>query len=301
MTEASEFTRRIYERLKSSERFLRYQDAFRASTGLPLRLVPADVDSWCLDDNIENRSSFCERINLCNDACKACREVNRKLMIEAEVNGPSTCRCFSGMSATAVAVKLGAETVGFLKTGQIFQQTPTEEMFEQTIGAIGRKSLTESEIEALKNSYFQTKALDPRRYAGMIELIVIFADQLSKDADEAALAEDSKAPEVVKKALKYIHSHLDQRLTLNDVAPVAGASGSHFCRIFKEATGLTFTDYVNHSRIQWAQRELLAPRARVSEIAFLVGYQSLSQFNRSFARITGLSPSEFRRQRSVAA
>ena len=40
-----------------------------------------------------------------------------------------------------------------------------------------------------------------------------------------------------------------------------------------------------------------APVARISEIAFLVGYQSLSQFNRSFARITGQSPTLYRRER----
>ncbi|RPJ33696.1 MAG: helix-turn-helix domain-containing protein, partial [Verrucomicrobiaceae bacterium] len=46
-----------------------------------------------------------------------------------------------------------------------------------------------------------------------------------------------------------------------------------------------------------AKRELLKPEARISEIAFLIGYQSLSQFNRSFARIVGLSPTLYRRER----
>ncbi|BCX50057.1 hypothetical protein HAHE_39650 [Haloferula helveola] len=301
MPEPSDFTRRIYERLLTSDRFQRYRQAFLTATGLPLRFVSADVDAWCLDDVNENRSPFCERINLCESVCGACRDVNRRLMAEAEVKGPQSCHCFSGMSATAVPVRHGSATIGFLKTGQVFQSTPTEKMFDSAIDAIGRKQFKRDEIENLRTAFMQTKSVTPERYQSMIDLLVIFADQLSKDADDAALIEDGREPETIKKAIAFINAHLADRLVLGDVASAAGASESHFCRIFKESTGLTFTDYVNHARIEWAKRELLRPSARVSEIAFLVGYQSLSQFNRSFARITGSSPSEFRREKLVKA
>ena len=67
------------------------------------------------------------------------------------------------------------------------------------------------------------------------------------------------------------------------------------------ASRLTLTDYVNRCRIDWAKRELLKPEERISEIAFMVGYQSLSQFNRSFARIVGQSPTVYRRERLAKA
>jgi AraC-like DNA-binding protein len=67
--------------------------------------------------------------------------------------------------------------------------------------------------------------------------------------------------------------------------------------LFKDSTGLTLTDYINRCRIDWAKRELLRPEIRVSEVAFNVGYQSLSQFNRSFVRIAGVTPTKFRRLR----
>lgn len=297
MGESTAYARRLFERLLNSERFKRYQGAFRTATGLPLRLVPADARSWCLDDENENRSPFCERINLCDAACHACRDVNQRLLQEAEVDGPTTCHCFSGMSATAVPVRHGADTIAFLKTGQVFQTTPTEGMFDRALDAIGRKQLKSDEVEQLRKAYMTTRALDPERYQSMVDLLVIFADHLSEDAGEAAMIEDGREPEVIKRALSHIHANLDQRLVLGEVARAAGASESHFCRLFKDTTGLTFTDYVNHARVEWAKRELLSPNSRISEIAFLVGYQSLSQFNRSFARITGKSPSEFRREK----
>ena len=71
MAAPREIADRLYQRLLTSERFQRYQQAFRTATGLPLRLANSDPDAWCLDDEIENRSPFCERINLCHTACGA--------------------------------------------------------------------------------------------------------------------------------------------------------------------------------------------------------------------------------------
>ena len=108
-------------------------------------------------------------------------------------------------------------------------------------------------------------------------------------------------PAAVARARKFIDETLADPLPLTLVARQAGLSESHFCRVFKEATGLTLTDYINRRRIEWAKKELLKPEARVSEIAFNIGYQSLSQFNRSFARFTGNSPTNFRREELAKA
>jgi len=295
------FEATLFDRLLQSERFKTYQDAFRTATGLPLRLVSADPDHWCLDDQSINRSPFCETLNLCNAACFACLDTNRRLMKEAEVNGPSTCHCFAGLCATAVPVKFGATVLGFLKTGQVFNQSPTAEQFEELLGAIGRKTLAEESITALRTTYMQTRAVEPQRYQSMVTLLASFAEQLGVHAESLAIIEEGSEPAAIAKARKFIHAHLDQPLPLGQVARQAGLSESHFCRLFKDTTGLTLTDYVNRCRIEWAKRELLKPEARISEIAFLVGYQSLSQFNRSFSRIVGQSPTHYRRDRLAQA
>jgi AraC-like DNA-binding protein/ligand-binding sensor protein len=292
-----EFEVSLLTRIANSDRFKLYQEAFRTATGLPLRLVPSDPNVWCLDDQRINRSPFCEALNLCESACNACVETNRRLMKEAEVKGPSTCHCFAGLCAAAVPVKLGASVIGYLKTGQVFNQIPTEEQFDKLLGAIGRKTLDKAAKDNLKQAYLATRFVDPQRYQSMITLLESFAEQLSEHAESLAIIEEGSEPAAIAKARKYIHAHLDQPLPLGLVARQAGLSESHFCRLFKDSAGLTLTDYVNRCRIDWAKRELLKPEARISEIAFLIGYQSLSQFNRSFARIVGLSPTVYRRQR----
>jgi AraC-like DNA-binding protein/ligand-binding sensor protein len=296
-----EFETTLLRRLACSDRFKVYQDAFRTATGLPLRLVSADPDGWCLDDQGTNRSPFCEALNLCKSACGACLETNRLLMQEAEIKGPTTCHCFAGLCATAVPVKLGASVIGFLKTGQVFNQTPTEREFDKILGTIGRKTLDEKSRTALKIAYLQTQSVEPQRYQSMVTLLHSFSEQLNEFADSLAIIQEESEPAAITKARKYIHEHLDQPLPLGQVARHAGLSESHFCRIFRDSSGLTLTDYVNHCRVNWAKRELLKPEARISEIAFLVGYQSLSQFNRSFVRIVGLSPTLYRRERFALA
>ena len=78
------------------------------------------------------------------------------------------------------------------------------------------------------------------------------------------------------------------------VAKAAGASVFHFCKVFRKSTGIKFTDYVTRVRLEDARTELLNPNRRVSEVAYDVGFQSLTQFNRTFKRVFGQSPTEFR-------
>lgn len=292
-----QFEETLHERLRHSEIFRVYQDAFRTATGLPLRLVGADPENWCLDDQSINRSAFCEVLNLCKSACHACVETNRRLMKEASVKGPTTCHCFAGLTASAVPVKLGAVIIGYLKTGQTFSRTPDEAEFDRVMGGLGRKTMDAATADQLREAYFQTRAVEPERYASMITLLQSFAEQLGHYAESLAIIEEGSEPAAIAKARRYIHAHLEDALPLGIVAREAGLSESHFCRLFKESTGLTLTDYINRCRVEAAKRELLKPEKRVSEIAFEVGYQSLSQFNRSFARITGTSPTLWRKER----
>ena len=293
-----EFEISLLQRIAHSDRYKMYQEAYRTATGLPLRLVSADPDGWCLDDQKINRSPFCEALNVSSDnSCNACVDTNRDLMKEAEVNGPTTCHCFAGLCATAIPIKMGAAVIGYLKTGQVFSKTPSEEHFKKLLGALGRKTLNKTSRDQLKKAYLQTSFVKPLEYQSKVTLLQSFAEQLSEYAESLAIIEEGSEPSAIAKARKFIHSNLDQPLPLGLVARQAGLSESHFCRLFKDSVGLTLTDYVNRCRIDWAKRELLKHEARISEIAFLIGYQSLSQFNRSFARIVGLSPTLYRRDR----
>src|SRR5437762_11063336 len=92
-------------------------------------------------------------------------------------------------------------------------------------------------------------------------------------------------PVEIWKALKFIHQYSDDELSLTKVAKFAHISANHLSEKFKEVAGINFVDYVARIRVGKARHLLQTSNLRISEIAFAVGFQSLSQFNRVFKKL----------------
>ena len=101
-------------------------------------------------------------------------------------------------------------------------------------------------------------------------------------------------PVDIWKARNFIHEHSSEELSLVQVAKAANISGNHLSEKFKRVTGVNFVDYVARIRFEKTLGLLQDSSFRVSEIAFAVGFQSLSQFNRVFKKLSGKSPTEYR-------
>jgi AraC-like DNA-binding protein len=116
---------------------------------------------------------------------------------------------------------------------------------------------------------------------------------------EVALRNRDRAePVEIWKARNFIHEHSDEELSLTKVAKFVNISPNHLSDKFKEVTGLNFVDYIARTRTERARELLQNSNLRISEIAFAVGFQSLSQFNRVFRTLTGQSPSAYRAARA---
>ncbi|BCU78810.1 hypothetical protein llg_35250 [Luteolibacter sp. LG18] len=286
----------LQQRLKASETFKVYQEAFRTATGLPLQFSGIDFEDRCVELGTIGTAELCEALNLCKSSCYACVDTNRRLLEEAEVKGPASCHCFAGLVSSAIPVRFRDSIIGYLKTGQVFTSQPTEEAFAMLLEKIGRNGMDPPTIDLLRSTFFQTRAVEPIRYASMIFLLQSFALQLGQQAETLAVQGRKEEPASVGKARVFIEQHLAEPLGLTTVARVAGLSESHFCRIFREVTGQTMTDYISRRRIELAKKALMNADARVSCVAFDVGFQSISQFNRAFTKVTGMSPTRWRAQ-----
>lgn len=91
----------------------------------------------------------------------------------------------------------------------------------------------------------------------------------------------------------YIDEHYQRRIDIQEVADLSHLTKPAFCRYFKKMTRLTFTQFVNHYRIDKAKKLLLSGK-NVTETCFSSGFESLSYFNRTFKKITGTNPISFR-------
>ncbi len=124
---------------------------------------------------------------------------------------------------------------------------------------------------------------------------------LSSDRPQPTHARQSSRAEPVEiwKARKFIEQHSAEELSLTKVAKAANISANYLSEKFKKITGLNFVDYIARVRVEKALVLLQDVDVRISEIAFAVGFQSLSQFNRVFRKLAGKSPTEFRARPSV--
>ena len=95
--------------------------------------------------------------------------------------------------------------------------------------------------------------------------------------------------------MQFLLENRFQKVTLDQTAAVANMSKEAFCRFFKLRTRKTFTQYLLHLRIQEAEKLLQETDLGIAEIAFRVGFENLSYFNRSFKAIVGTTPLQFRK------
>lgn len=96
-------------------------------------------------------------------------------------------------------------------------------------------------------------------------------------------------------AVQYINCHYDTKLNLKEISHDFGFSPYYFCRIFKEATGFTFTEYVNTLRVKQGCQLLQDTQISIIEIANSVGFESSTHFGRVFKSIMKVSPMRFRK------
>lgn len=98
----------------------------------------------------------------------------------------------------------------------------------------------------------------------------------------------------LKRVVEHVKMNIGDRVTLADMAGVAGLSRMHFAAQFRRATGMRPHDYLLRCRIEAAQQLLAGTQQRVIDIALAVGFQTQAHFTTVFKRLTGDTPRRWR-------
>ena len=128
----------------------------------------------------------------------------------------------------------------------------------------------------------------------LLEFFVYVSRNL-KDNLINSLQHPSPMHKKVSQIVQYINNNYMKSLTLSIISESFHVSPYHLTRIFKQATGFTFIEYLNSIRIQEAKALLRESRYKVIEIAEKVGFLSLTNFGRVFKALTGTTPLNYRR------
>jgi AraC-like DNA-binding protein/ligand-binding sensor protein len=283
----------LVEALTNSRVYRDYERAFSDLTGLPVALQP--VETWQLPHHGKrNENAFCALMSKKNRSCASCLQMQERLCKQASTEA-ETVTCPVGLSDSAVPVRMSDRLVGYLQTGQVFRKKPTEAQFKKT-AALCKKWGVETSTEELRKAYFSGRVVTSREHDSALKLLTIFAQHLSMVSNQVFIQRENAEPPVIAKARAYIQEHQTEELSLSQVAKAVNMSSYYFCKMFKKVAGINFTDYVARVRIEKSKNLLLNPNLRVSEIAFEVGFQSLTHFNRVFKKILGQSPTDYRAQ-----
>ena len=111
-----------------------------------------------------------------------------------------------------------------------------------------------------------------------------FADDLTEYEDR------------IQSVCRYICNYYNRPINLDEIAKIAYMSPTYFSKKFKKVTGFGFNEYLNSVRVKMAINMLIETRYSITEIAMYCGYQDSNYFGDVFRKMTGMSPSSYRKQ-----
>lgn len=284
-------SRQLVEQLKRSRVYRDYEQAFREATGLPIALRP--IEGLDLPHHGDPKESpFCALVAQTNRSCAGCLMHQRKVEQEARLQ-PKTLRCFAGLCDSAVPVRVGENLIAFLQTGQVLLHAPdSTELSKATQQLLAWGA--QIDAKRIEEAYLQTRVVTKKQYESILRLLTIFAQHLSALSNQLVVEQAGAESPAIAKAKQFIEDYHAEKISLTEVANAVNVSSFYFCKTFRRATGMTFTDYIARVRVEKVKAMLMNPQMRISEAAFAAGFQSLSQFNRVFRRVAGEAPTVYR-------
>jgi len=118
---------------------------------------------------------------------------------------------------------------------------------------------------------------------------------ITTSLNRIAEGESRRHAEQIALAKRYIEQHYMDNITLEDLGAHIGFNPSYFSTMFKRETGTSFVEYLARVRVEKAKELLKDTDLKIQDICLMVGYTDVRYFRKLFARMTGLSPNEYRR------
>ena len=105
----------------------------------------------------------------------------------------------------------------------------------------------------------------------------------------------ANASPVVQKCCDYIHANLKRKITVAELADMAGYSSEHLSRVFSKELGISIKQYIERAKIEAVEKDLLYTELSIRELAEQYGYCSVSHMGKVFQKAFGAAPSEYRK------
>lgn len=131
--------------------------------------------------------------------------------------------------------------------------------------------------------------------SSILHLLTVLGRKYSSSIQESEADRYKKHRQDVLKVMDYIHKNYDKDITLEELSRLANYSSSYFSSLFKAVTSNSCLEYLNHYRVKKSMELLKNTDKKVIDIAASVGFQNVSNFNRMFKNMIGMSPTDYRK------
>ncbi len=153
--------------------------------------------------------------------------------------------------------------------------------------------------ESLKSMFYMTP------FEKILELVKVLHDlSLSVEyevlnAEGYSLVASGSDLHRIDIVYEYVRTHFQSKIQLEEISNAVSMTVPAFCRFFKRSTGKTFVQFLNEFRIAHSCDLIMRNKENIANTAFDCGFSNISNFNRAFKKIVGVSPSEFRKGRKT--
>lgn len=268
-----------------------YDFAFRVFY-VNIALSSPDLSKLVRFGSESTMAPFCTALHTLPNGMRLCNECD--LVHYRQARGERRViryRCHAGLTDFVAPVVLGEEIIAFLQCGQVHDAAPSERDWKRTCRRLADKSI---DARKLRRDFFATPVLTPASQHDLITILELIGNYVVHAEHQQLLLREDRASQIVARARRYLADHANETLQLKDVADAAYTSDRNLSRVFRMKTGMTVFECLHALRIKKACELLETTDMGSSEVAFAVGFGSIQQFNRVFARLQHCTPRQWR-------
>lgn len=284
--------------LAESKEFRQFFDIIRELTGILVGLATPDGTQAKVLFREEHHSPLCRLIHGHPGGYKAC-QLTDQMHLQQAVRRKQAIHylCHAGLVDFMVPIYVNGRHVATMNCGQVLPEPPSEKGFRQL-----RRKLKHLQFppKVLRAAYYKTPHYSGEKIKTIIRLFSFFAEYFG-EIGWRLKQRDQKDFLPIQRAQQFIHDHFQESITLPAIARTAGLSPAYFSSLFHHRTGTTVMAYLQLIRINAAKELLTQTSERITDIAFDVGFNNLTHFNRIFRKVAHCSPRKYRKTTGILA
>ena len=282
-----------FDHLADSPEFTEFSAILKKLTGVVMALN--DPQSGHIRYKFEEREAnpVCRLIRATPEGLRRCDACDRQHHSHAATSGQAQLyTCHAGFWDIVVPVAGLGNHATLISSGQLLREPKSPAGFLQLQQRLSWLKVSDRHLRA---AYERTVYLPRKQIASLMRLLELFARQLCESAKRIRDLKAQLERAEIRRGREFVESRFrDPTLGLKDAARYAGLAPAHFSHVFRRATGIRFTRFVQARRVAEAKKQLTHTQASITEICFECGFSSLTHFNRVFRAFEHHSPRQYR-------